>query len=318
MPTDLPVLVLIAVAATAVAVAVLRRTAARDAEGEQRASHAHRPGMLAGLSDIVDASIGMLMVRRMLGRPTTTRAERRAERARIALAAADEESRRAGAIGSPGVPPTRLVVAGTAASHSARDVPDRQAHPVAAIPVVPVGIRRLPVPPEAVFATMGLVAVLVAAFAFWPRPAGGVLSATGTPAPPSPTDGLLSAAPTPTDPGTSPSLSAEPSGDHSPTPSPTATAHPTATPKPTAHPAATPKRTPKPTARPTATPKSTTQPTATPTPTAAPTPSPSPAPTPSPTATPDPTPAPTPSPTPAPTPTPDPTPDPTTAPTPAP
>src|SRR6186997_2366932 len=157
MPTDLPVLVLIAVAATAVAVAVLRRTAERDAEGAPRAPQAHRPGMIAAVTDVVDASIAMFLVRRSLGRPTTTRAENRAERARLALVAADEEARRASVAGHSGAP-TRLVVAGTAASHSARDLPDRQAHPVTGMGVVPVAVGRWPVPPEAVLAVVGLVA----------------------------------------------------------------------------------------------------------------------------------------------------------------
>src|SRR5687767_15321328 len=119
MPTDLPVLVLIAVAATAVAVAVLRRTTERDEGNGNRASQAHRPGIMAGVVDIVDGSIGMYMIRRLMGRPTTTRADGRAERARVALAAAEEaEARRAGVAGPAIVAPTRLVVAGTAASHS--------------------------------------------------------------------------------------------------------------------------------------------------------------------------------------------------------
>ena len=75
MPTDLPVLVLIAVAATAVAVAVLRRTAQHETGAVRPPSQAHRPGLLAGAMDTLDASIGMYLLRRILGRSTTTRAE---------------------------------------------------------------------------------------------------------------------------------------------------------------------------------------------------------------------------------------------------
>jgi len=284
---DLPVLALIAVAATAVAVAMLRRTAEREGGSGARASHAHRPGILAGMTDIVDASIGMYLLRRMLGRPTTTRAESRAERARLTLAAADDDARRAADAGPAVVAPTRLVVAGTAASHSARERPDRQAHPVAGAAVVPVWWRRSPVPRGGMLAAAGLVAVLVAAIAIWPRPAGGVLSATGTPSPPSPSAGLPSDTPIPSD-GSSPSASVEPTGGVSSTTAPTDEATPTPTSTPTGAPTATPRPTARPTARPTSTPRPTATPTAAPTATVGPTPTPTPEPTPTP--TPEPTP----------------------------
>jgi hypothetical protein len=311
MPTDLPVLALIAVAATAVAVAMLRRTVEREGGSGLRASQAHRPGILAGMADIVDASIGMYLLRRTLGRPTTTRAESRAERASLALAAADEDPRRTTDAGPAVVAPTRLVVAGTAASYSARDLPDRQAHPVAGTAVVPAWRRRSPVPREGLLAAAGLVAVLVAAIAIWPRPAGGVLSATGTPASLSPSAGQPSDTPTPSD-LPSPSASVEPTAGVSSTTSPTVEATPTPTSTPPAAPTATPRPTARPTARPTTTPRPTAAPTPTPTTTVGPTPEPTPEPTPAP--TPEPTPVPTPEPTPVPTP--DPTPVPTPEPTP--
>src|SRR5688572_16603188 len=181
---DLPILLLIAVVAGGAALAAFLRTEAGGHGTElgngNRVSQAHRPGVLAGAADIVDASIGMYLVRKALGRPTTTRAEGRAERARAALAAAEEDRRRAGVLPPAVVAPTRLVVAGTAASHSPQDLPDRQAHPVAARTVVPVWARRAPVSREAAFLAVGLVVVAVAAFAIWPRNEGDVLSATGT------------------------------------------------------------------------------------------------------------------------------------------
>ena len=201
MPTDLPVLVLIAVAATAVAVAVLRRTAEQEAGGGRPASQAHRPGLIASAVDVVDASIGLYMIRRLLGRPTATRAEGRAERARLALAAAEEDARRASLAAPSVVAPTRLVVAGTAAEHAPRELRDRQAHPLTVAPQVPMWRRRpAAMPSQGVLAAAGLVALFFvafgAAFAFWPRPAGSVLSATGTPEP-SATSDVLSSTPIP-------------------------------------------------------------------------------------------------------------------------
>jgi hypothetical protein len=315
---DLPILLLIAAAAGGTALAVFLRTDAGNhgtgngagSGSRTRASHAHRPGVLAGAADIIDASIGMYLVRKALGRSTSTRAEGRAERARVALAAAEEDRRRAGVLGPAIVAPTRLVVAGTAASHSPRDLPDRQAHPVAPRTVVPTWTRRASVSREATFAA-AVVVVAVAAFAIWPRNEGGVLSVTGTPAPPSPTADVSSQTAVPSD---SPSPTAAPAVA-SATPSPTTGATPTPTPTATA--TATATVTPRPTARPTNTPRptarQTAKPTATPKPTAAPTPTPDPTPDPTPEPTPDPTPAPTPDPTPAPTPEPTPEPTPTPA-----
>lgn len=310
MSTDLPILVLIAVVAIAVALAVFRRTEARGTGNDHRASHAHRPGMLAGFADIVDASIGMFLVRRLLGRSTVTRADGRAERARLALAA-EEDARRSVVVGPMTAPPTRLVVAGTAASHSDRDLPDRQAHPVAAQTVVPVWTPRARVSPVGAMAAVGLVAVLVAAFAIWPRTEGGVMSATGTPAPPSPTADLVSATPVSTE---SPTPTVAPTALVTEAPSPTEppTASPTATPAATSTPtrtpiaataAPTPTRTPRPTTRPTTNPTPTPRVTPAPTATAAPTPTPTPtatvAPTPTLTLTPTPLVSPSPSPGPS-------------------
>lgn len=315
MPTDLPVLALIAVVAAAVALSVFRRTEpAGDAE---RRSHAHRPGLLAAATDIVDASVGMLMFRRTLGLPTTTRAERARAALAAALAPADEPGRRASLAGPAVVAPTRLIVAGTAASHTERDLPDRQAHPVAgetaAGPVwrSPVSLSRL-----GVVAGGGLVALLVGGFVLWPRPGGAVLSATGTPGP-SPTADVSSsssASESPTPAVTQTSAAGTPEA----TPAQPTTTGATPTPTPIGVPTAT--RTPRPAARATNSPRPTLHPTPIPTPTASPTSTATADPTPTPTAEPTPTPTakPTPQPTPDPTPvpTPDPTPDPAPTPTP--
>ena len=320
MSTELPILVLVAIVAVAAAWAVFRRTELGEAGNGHRVSQAHRPGFVAGLVDMVDVSIGLFMIRRLMGRSTASRADGRAERARLALAAAEEDdARRAGLVGPMNAAPTRLVVAGTAASHSARELRDRQAHPVAGQAVVPVWTSRARLSPAGAMAALGLVAVTVAAFAFWPRTEGDVLSATGTPAPPSPSADLATATPLPTEsptptPQPTPVVTEGPGPTEPPTVEPTPTA--AATPMRTTVPTATP--TPRPTVRPTATPRPTVRPTATPRPTAKPTASPTatPAPTPTPPPTPPPTPAPTPPPTPPPTP--DPTPVPTDPPTPAP
>lgn len=302
MTTDLPVLALIAVVATVVAASVFRRTE-NGGEGPRR-PHAHRRGPLATAVDIVDASVGMLMLRQLLGRPTTTRADRRAERARLVLAAAEEEARRAGAAGPAMVAPTRLVVAGTAASHSARDLPDRQAHPVPEQAVRPVWKSPVSVSRGGAIAGLAVVAVLLGGFVLWPRSEGAVLSATGTPAP-SPT--VDPASPT-LAPGESPTPGVTSTSGVSVTPGPTglSTSSPATDPTPTPTDGPTATRTPRPTARPTNTPRPTARPTPhpTPTPIAGPTPTPTAAPTPEPTPapTPEPTPAPTPEPTAAPTP----------------
>jgi hypothetical protein len=285
-------------------VAVLDRTGASS-----RTAQAHRRGPVGRFVDVVDASIAMYLVRRALGQGTATRAEGRVERARQALAAADEDARRAGAGGSAAIAPTRLVVAGTASTHTVRDLRDRQAHRLAAAAPDPVRRPSVGLSRGGALAAAGLSAVLIGGFIggfiLWPRSEGAVLSATGTPGP-SPSAGL---------PSGTPAVAETPL----PTVAATATASSTAAPtlSPTAAPTPTPTatRTPRPTARPTSTPRPTARPTAHPTPTPSPTATPTAAPTPAgtPAPTPQPTPAPTPQPTPVstPVPTPDPTPDPT-------
>ena len=279
MPWDPLVLALIAAVAVAAGAAVYRRTEERASGNGHRVPQAHRRGIIGTFVDIVDASIAMHMIREALGRPTSTRAEGRAERARLALLAAEESARRTRTMAPDIAAPTRLVVAGTAASHSPRDLRDRQAHPVVGKTTV-AARSRVPVGREGLMAAAGLMGVLLAgfvtAFALWPRVEGGVLSTTGTPAPPSPTLEVGASVPASTE-------SPTPVASVAPTTEATATASPTAT--PTTRPTATSKatRTPRPTVRPTATPKPTVHATATPSPTPAATPAPTPEPTPEPT-----------------------------------
>ena len=326
MPTEL----LIILAGVALAVAVgwiaLHRSvpAAPPPTGQ-----AHRRGPLAAFGAVIDASVGMLMLRRALGRSTATRAERAAARFRAqadaeeAAAVADAYAIRLAAAAGRPIPgrPTHLVVAGTAAERpGARGT---QAHPVApaaiaaatANPIVPawaVANTRRRLWRDSALVTGALALVIVGVILVLPRDDGGVLSATGTP--PSSSDLVIL-------PGASagPSASAESS---SPSTDPDPTESATASPTPPATPTATPEPTARPTARPTRRPRQTPAPT--PKPTAEPTVAPTPAPTVEPTPTPEPTAEPTAEPPPDPTaePTPDPTaeptPDPTAEPTPAP
>jgi hypothetical protein len=191
----------------------------------------------------------------------------------------------------------------------------------------------------------GLAGIVALVVAVWPMTAGGVLEATGTPAPdaaivapantPDATAPQASVAPDPgaaagsatdpdaTDPAQHPATTATPDGAIAvtgPTQGPVRTTDPTpratqpaatptprspATPSPTSNPAVPPPANPSPTPDPTVVAGPTLEPTAEPTPTPTPTPEPTPTPTP------DPTPEPTPEPTPDPTPetTPDPTPE---------
>jgi hypothetical protein len=294
MPADLPVLALIVVVAAAVAGSVVRRIGEREG-----VSQAHRTGFVAGLVDLLDASMGAFLLRRLARRPTTTRAEARAERSRLALAGAAADARRA-ALGGPAVEaPTRLVVAGTAASHSREDILDRQAHPLTGGTGVVVRPRGSTARGGAL-AAAGLVAIVVAGFGLWSRNEGHVLSSTGTPAPSSEGAAPVATTPAPSSAPT-PVITPTDAADASATPTAPPTAAPTARPTatPTARPTATPTPRPTRTPKPTNTPKPTAKPTATPAATPTPAPTPTPAATPAPTPTPPP---PTPEPTPVPTP----------------
>jgi hypothetical protein len=150
---------------------------------------AHRRGPLARFGAILDASVGMLMLRRALGRSTMTRADRAAARLQAETEAVEEQAiadayaaRLAAAAGGrpPASRPTRLVVAGTAAEAPRPEDRDRQAHPVGGVAVVPV-IGRARLWRDGAIAVAVLAAVLVGAIAILPGADGEVLPATGTP-----------------------------------------------------------------------------------------------------------------------------------------
>lgn len=328
MPTEL----LIILAGVALAVVVGWIALHRSVPSAPTPSgQAHRRGPLAAFGAVIDASVGMLMLRQALGRSSATRAERAAARFRAqadaeeAAAVADAYAIRLAAAAGRPVPtrPTHLVVAGTAAERPGER--GTHAHPVApaaiaavaASPIVPawaVANTRRRLWRDSALAIGALAAVLIGVIVVLPDDEGAVLSATGTPPA---SDDLVVLPGGSASPGValeSPSPSLEPAPSESATPSPTPTATPTATPertaRPTARPTLRPRQTPKPTPKPTAAP--TDAPTDEPTPTVEPTPTPEP--------TVEPTPEPTPGPTPEPTaePTPEPTPDPPADPTPAP
>jgi hypothetical protein len=328
MPTELLIILAGVVLAVVVGWIALHRSVP---SAPAPTGQAHRRGPLAAFGAVIDASVGMLMLRRALGRSTATRAERAAARFRAqadaeeAAAVADAYAARlAAAAGRPvATRPTHLVVAGTAAERQGeRGV---HAHPVApaaiaavvASPIVPawaVASTRRRLWRDSALAIAALAVVLIGVILVLPGDEGGVLSATGTP--PSSDDLVIlpGGSPSPTVDTESPSPSTVPTPSDSGTPTPTPTATPTATPEPTARPTA------RPTVRPRRTPKPTAEPTAAPTDAPTPTPTIEPTPTPTPTPTAEPTPEPTPEPTAEPTaePTPEPTPEPTAEPTPAP
>lgn len=301
----------------------LRRAASTD--------QAHRRGPLARFGALLDDSVGMFMLRQALGRPTSSRADQAARRARraeeIEAAVMAEAARRAAALGRPApVAPSRLVVTGTAAPPPDAEHRDRQAHPVPAAGVVPVWVERAQAARrhrtrfwrDTAVAVSVLAIVLLGATRFLGGTgAGDVLSATGTPGSTAAAGPSASASlPATVSPEATASAMASAIASAAATASPTAT--PTPKPVPTASPTATPTQTPRPTARVTPRPTATTRPTPAATPVATPTltPAPTPTPTPAPTATP--TSAPTPSDTPDPSATAEPTPEPTEQPTPTP
>ncbi len=264
----------------------------------------HRPGPLERISALLDASVAMFLIRRSLGRSTLTRRERALREAGL-TAPEDEIARGSGVPGAIiAAGPTRIVVAGTAASADPRSDRGHQARPVSA-PVGGFGARRR-LTRDSVVALVGIAFVLAAVSTLGPRPGGAVLTATGIPdglrqatSTPSPTDALAastaaaSARPgsgIPTDARTVPSETPTASSAPTTVPTPTTTPQPTPTPTPRRTPAPTALVTPAPTPRPIVTPG----PTATPTPTADPSPTSTAEPTPTPTPTAPPTPAPAP------------------------
>ena len=235
------------------------------------------------LRNVIDGSVGMYLVRRMLGRPAP-----RASKEPFPPAAYLDEAvvaSRIGAAPSASLPaepigpvvsrPTRIVVAGSVA---ATPVVAAAAPPPPAVMAEPPATRSRLVRDTFVLVGAFAVVMLFAAALLPPilNPSGGgVADATGTPDT-APT--VISVTPAPTQVAVA----------NTPSPSPT----PTLTPGPTLSPAPTQTPTLVPTS--TETPRVTRPPGATPTPTPVVTPTPKPSVTPKPTASPTPTPTPPP------------------------
>ncbi|HYH91531.1 MAG TPA: PKD domain-containing protein [Candidatus Saccharimonadales bacterium] len=262
-------------------------------------------GPLGAIWGVIDASIAMYAIRRLLGRPT------RLDDAGQPMPGALEldEDAVAYRIGVPGAPvpaaPTRIVVAGTVATPHTAGERARQARPLT--PVPSGGAPRGRLWRDSAAALIVLALLVVGVTTIWPGQRGGVLEATATPRPTFVAAVQVSASAT-LEPTATATATADPSATATATATATPTLVPTATAAPTPAPTATPAPTSAPaaTVRPTATPRPTPRPTATPRPTPRPTATPTARPTPTPTPTPKPTPTPTPTPAPTPTPEPDP------------
>ena len=175
MALDLPLVLLIALAAIVVAASVARRSGehADRMAGRRPIARAARRGVLGAVVDLVDQSVAAYGLRSRLGISTATRAQRRAEEAQAALVARAEEIRHH-RTGSTPIRPTQLVVAGRAGQ------PAAERRPIRSVPASTL-------PFELVMAAFAFVVVVGVVAAIWPRgTTGGVLSATGSPAPSSP------------------------------------------------------------------------------------------------------------------------------------
>jgi hypothetical protein len=177
MPLELPVLVIIAFVALAVAAAAARRTGdhADRMAGRRKVDRADRRGALGPAVDLVDRSLALYTIRARLGRPTTTRAERRASEERAAMIAQADVIRQMRTIPPRPARPAHLVVAGP------HPIDDDARTPDDGPPIVLR--RRSTLPGELLAAAIGLGVVVGIVVAIWPsQPTGRVLSATATPA----------------------------------------------------------------------------------------------------------------------------------------
>ena len=170
MPLDPPVIFAIAVAALFIASSVAQRTGAHADEkaGVTRLQNANRRGPVGAVVDLFDRSVAAYTVRSRLGLSTLTREERRLadQHAAVVARAAQIRLARGSAPAAP-VAPTRLVVAGAAAtSHAA---------PTFARPRSTLSVELLA-------AVLSFAVVVGVVIGIWPRQHGAVLSATGTPA----------------------------------------------------------------------------------------------------------------------------------------
>ena len=285
-------LIIVSLAAIAVVGLVGLSLTVGDAPvARRRPNHAHRPGPFEGALDVIDRSIGMYLVRRLTGRPTTRPSDHIGPTTPLT---SDEVAYRIGVADAPLPPPrnvpaapapagsaeraasARAAAGATATAKAARTSAARRPVPVAVVPPADRSPLAPPVAPpapaaprvrlvrDAGIALMGLAALGLVGILVWPKGPGGpptgshfaVVRASVTPR-------ASAAAQTQATPILEPPASLD-------------VLTPAPTPEPTPVPlvAATPRPTPKPTPRPT------------PKPTAAPTPKPTAAPTPKPTATP--------------------------------
>jgi hypothetical protein len=296
-------LFIVIVAVVAVVAVFAVRVSRRGASDQQTLPvEPAESGPIDGARDVVDASVGMYLIRRLTQQKPKEPVE---EISPASALTADEVAYRIGAAGAPlmadppaaPVPPAAAGAAATAAA--ARAAAASTSSPFTAIqgthapnrlPVnVPPSVDAPP-PPVAVaprarlvrdagFALVALVAVLVVAIVFWPsgngpQTGGVIIDPHASPTAVPPATALAHASPGAASPAAS---TAEPSGEPSsePTAVPSLDVVPSE-PPPTTTPTA--KPTPKPPAK------------------SAPTPTPRPTPTPKPPATPKPTPTPTPAP----------------------
>jgi len=182
MPLDPPVILAIAVVALFVASSVAQRTGAHADQraGVTRLENADRRGPIGAVIDLFDRSVAAYTLRSRLGLSTLTREQRKlAERHAAIVARADEMRLARGPVGH--VAPTRLVVAGAAATHG-----------------VPTFARpRSTLSVELLAAVLSFAVVVGVVIGIWPRQHGAVLSATGTPsiASPAPSTSLPSDVP---------------------------------------------------------------------------------------------------------------------------
>ncbi len=296
MNLELLIVIIAVIAVIAVfAVRVARRS---DPSGQTLPIEPAESGPIDGARDVVDASVGMYLIRRLTQRKPAEPVE---EISPASALTADEVAYRIGAAGAPLMadPPASPVppaAAGAAATAAAAKAAAAASSPFTAIQGthapnrLPVNVQpsvAAPLPPPVVvaprarlvrdagFALVALVAVLVVAVVFWPSgngpQTGGLIidpSASPTAVPHATALALAStgaASPAASTAGTSAEPSAEPSLDVVPSePPPTTTPTAKPTPKPPPKSAPTPPPTPRPTPRPT--PKPTPKPTPTPTP----------------------------------------------------
>jgi hypothetical protein len=208
MPLELPVLVIVAFVALAVAAAAARRTGdhADRVAGRRKVDRADRRGALGPAVDLVDRSLALYTIRARLGRPTTTRAERRAMEERAATMAQADVIRQMRTGPPRPIRPAHLVVAGRA--HGSDEAALR---PIDEPPVVLR--RRSTLPGELLAAAIGLGVVVGIVVAIWPnQPSSAVLSATGTPAFDAPAAAPLpgGSGPIPSSPSTTPGVTLPP------------------------------------------------------------------------------------------------------------